>query len=472
MAFYPPAGMNYAPSTTHSPQFLGLRKGQGLWSARNLGSDVIIGLVDTGIWPEHPSFSDSGLSPVPRRWKGKCQGTKFTALNCNRKLIDAAAFLKLYESAVGRIDETSDYRSAHSNNLVGGANIFGVANGTAADMRYTARIAAYKACYESGCMDSDILAAMEQTVEDGVDVLSISLGGQPMPYYKDIMAIGAFGAIKKGVIVSTAAGNSGLESYTVTNVAPWSMTVAASSTDRSLVAQLRLGDGKIFSGASLFSGKPTKQLPLSDHQVYNTSENAMFCNRGSLSPALVKGKIVICVVGGDISIVGIGEVVKAAGGAGMILANDVDQGEDTIADAHVLPAVWLGASEAKAVISYTKSSKNPTARIESAREVYGNRAPVMASFSSRGPNSVDSYILKPDVTAPGVNILAAWPTNVSPTNLKSDKRRVSFNVLSGTSMSCPHVSGLIALLKSLQGLVPGRDKIGPYDNGLRSRLQK
>ncbi|GFQ07682.1 subtilisin-like protease [Phtheirospermum japonicum] len=103
---------------------------------------------------------------------------------------------------------------------------------------------------------------MEQAVEDGVDVLSISLGGEPMPYYYDGIAIGAFGAIKKGVIVSTSAGNEGPSSYTVTNVAPWMMTVAASSTDRSLVAQLRLGDGKIFSGASLFSGKPTKQLPL------------------------------------------------------------------------------------------------------------------------------------------------------------------------------------------------------------------
>ncbi|GFP98517.1 subtilisin-like protease [Phtheirospermum japonicum] len=436
--------------TTHSPQFLGLRKGQGLWSAQNLGSDVIIGLVDTGIWPEHPSFNDSGLSPVPRRWKGKCQsGTKFTASNCNRKLIGAAAFFKGYESARDSDGHGTHTASTSGGNLVGGANIFGLANGTAAGMRYTARIAAYKACYESGCADSDIIAAMEQAVKDGVDVLSLSLGGQPMPYYKDIMAIGAFGAITKGVIVSTSAGNWGPSSYTVSNVAPWMMTVAASSTDRSFVAQLRLGDGKIFSGASLFSGKPTKQLPLSDHQVYNTSENAKFCNRGSLSPALVKGKIVICVRGGDIGRVEKGQVVKAAGGAGMILANSMEQGEETIADAHVLPAVLLGFSGANAVINYAKSSRNPKATIEFQGDVYGNRAPVMAAFSSRGPNSVDPNILKPDVTAPGVNILAAWPTNVSPTNLKSDKRRVSFNVLSGTSMSCPHVSGLIALLKSL-----------------------
>ncbi|GFP99315.1 subtilisin-like protease, partial [Phtheirospermum japonicum] len=249
--------------TTHSPQFLGLREGQGLWSAGNLSSDVIIGLVDTGIWPEHPSFNDSGLSPVPRRWKGKCQaGTKFTASNCNRKLIGAAAFFKGYESARDSIGHGTHTASTAGGNLVGRANIFGRANGTAAGMRYTARIAAYKACYESGCFGSDILAAMEQAVKDGVDVLSLSLGGAARPYYDSAVAIGAFGVIRNGVIVSTSAGNSGPNSYTVGNVAPWLMTVAASSTDRSFLAQLRLGDGQISSGASLFPGKPTKQLPL------------------------------------------------------------------------------------------------------------------------------------------------------------------------------------------------------------------
>ncbi|GFP82255.1 subtilisin-like protease [Phtheirospermum japonicum] len=379
--------------TTHSPQFLDLRKGQGLWSARNLGSDVIIGLVDTGIWPEHPSFSDSGLSPVPRRWKGKCQaGTKFTASNCNRKLIGAAAFFKGYESARDSDGHGTHTASTAGGNLVGGANIFGLANGTAAGMRFTARIAAYKACYESGCMYSDILAAMEQAVKDGVDVLSLSLGGKAQPYYDDGIAIGAFGAIKKGVIVSISVGNSGPSSYTVENAAPWMMTVAASSTDRSFVAQVRLDDGKIFSGASLSSGKPTKTMPL----VHSETGDAKFCKRGSLSPSLVKGKIVICFRGGDIGFAEKGEVVK-------------------MADAQVLPTVSLGASAANALMNYAKSSRNPTATFEFHGNAYGNRAPVMAAFSSRGPNSVDPNILKPDVTAPG----------------------------------CPHVSGLIALLKSL-----------------------
>ncbi|KAL3616567.1 hypothetical protein CASFOL_039957 [Castilleja foliolosa] len=262
--------------TTHSPKFLGLRTGQGLWSAKNLASDVIIGQVDTGIWPEHKSFDDRGLSPVPSRWKGKCQaGTKFTSSNCNRKLIGAAAFFKAYESENGRINETSDYRSARDSlghgthtastaggNLVGGANMFGLANGTAAGMRYTARIAAYKACYEEGCFDSDILAAMEQAVKDGVDVLSISIGGEASPYYDDVIAIGAFRAIKEGVIVSTSAGNSGPSSNTIENGAPWLITVAANYTDRKFVAQVRLGDARTFSGASLIFDKPTKQLPL------------------------------------------------------------------------------------------------------------------------------------------------------------------------------------------------------------------
>ncbi|GFP91520.1 subtilisin-like protease [Phtheirospermum japonicum] len=348
--------------TTHSLQFLGLREGQGLWSAGNLGSDVIIGLVDT-------SARDSN---------GHGTHTASTA----------------------------------GGNLVGRANIFGRANGTAAGMRQTARIAAYKACYELGCADS----AMDQAVKDGIDVLSLSLGGAARPYYNSAVAVGAFGAIKKGVIVSTSAGNSGPNSYTVTNVAPWLMTVAASSTDRSFVAQVRLGDGQIFSGASLFAGKPTKQLPL--------------VTSGSLSSTLVKGKNVICVRGGDIGRVEKGQVVKAAGGAGMILANSMEQGEETFADAHVLPAISLGASDSEAIIKYSIHSNNTTA--------------------SMGPNSVDPYILKPDVTAPGVNILAAWPKNVSPTRLESDKRSVLFNILSGTSMSCPHVSGLIALLKSLR----------------------
>ncbi|KAI3444637.1 hypothetical protein Pfo_001302 [Paulownia fortunei] len=447
--------------TTHSPHFLGLQEGRGLWDAKNLASDVIIGVVDTGIWPEHPSFSGSGMSPVPSHWKGKCQvGPKFAASKCNRKLIGAGAFFKGYEAMAGRINETLDYRSPRDSqghgthtastaggNLVKGASFLGLAKGSAAGMRYTARIAAYKACYQLGCASSDILAAIEQAVSDGVDLLSLSLGGASKPYYNDNMAIAAFGAIQNGVFVSFSAGNSGPSNSTVSNVAPWMMTVAASYMDRGFPTKVQLGDGQVFSGASLYSGKPTKQLPL----VYGETAgggDARFCTSSSLSPRLVKGKIVICDRGIN-GRVAKGEEVKMAGGAGMILANNENQGEELFADPHILPATSLGAIAASAVKMYSNFSRNATAIIKFEGAVYSNPAPVMAAFSSRGPIAIGADIIKPDLTAPGVNILAAWPPNISPTQLKSDRRRVRFNIISGTSMSCPHISGLAALLKSL-----------------------
>ncbi|XVF22651.1 hypothetical protein REPUB_Repub12eG0189800 [Reevesia pubescens] len=449
--------------TTRTPQFLGLELGKGLWSASNLESDVIIGVVDSGIWPEHVSFQDKGMSPVPSnsRWKGTCEeGTKFTQSNCNKKLIGARALFQGYEAAAGRINETKDYRSARdaeghgthtastaAGNLVENASIFGLAKGSAGGVRYTSRIAAYKACWSGGCVSSDILAAIDQAILDGVDVLSLSLGGSAKPYHSDKIAIGAFQAIKKGIFVSCSGGNSGPSRSSVSNTAPWIMTVAASYLDRSFSTTVKLGDGQTFEGSSLYVGKATKQLRL----VYGKTAGditAAFCVDGSLNRKLVKGKIVVCQRGIN-SRAGKGEQVKLAGGAGMLLVNTENEGEELFADAHILPATSLGALAGNAIKKYLNSTKNPTASITFKGTVYGKPAPVMAAFSSRGPNAVGPDLIKPDVTAPGINILAAWPPLTSPTQLESDKRSVLFNVVSGTSMSCPHVSGIVALLKSV-----------------------
>ncbi|KAL0689087.1 hypothetical protein Bca4012_088764 [Brassica carinata] len=83
--------------STHTLAFLGFSDNSGLWNNSNYGEDVIVGVLDTGIWPEHPSFSDSGLDPVPSTWKGACEiGPDFLASSCNRKLIGARAFYKGY----------------------------------------------------------------------------------------------------------------------------------------------------------------------------------------------------------------------------------------------------------------------------------------------------------------------------------------------------------------------------------------
>jgi subtilisin family serine protease len=152
---------------------------------------VIVGIFNAEIWPEHVSFQDSGMSAIPSKWKGKSEsGTKFSPSNCNKKIIGARAYPKGYEAILGRINETIDHRSPRdtqghgthtaataAGNLVDKASFYGLANGSAAGMKYTERIAAYKVCWPSGCNSTDLLAAIDQAVADGVDVLSLSLWG-------------------------------------------------------------------------------------------------------------------------------------------------------------------------------------------------------------------------------------------------------------------------------------------------------
>ncbi|XP_038684238.1 subtilisin-like protease SBT1.1 [Tripterygium wilfordii] len=441
--------------TTHTPQFLGLQFNKGLWRASNLASDIVIGVIDGGIWPEHPSFQDSGMSAIPSRWKGICEnGTMFSPSNCNKKLIGARTFYKGYEATYGKVNETIEFLSPRdafghgthtastaAGSVVNNASLFGLASGSARGVRYTSRISVYKVIWPYDGTISDVMAAIDQAVADGVDVLSLSVGVGPTPYYLDDLAIAAFGAIQRGVSVVCSGGNSGPSFYTVTNSAPWIMTIAASYPDRSFPTTIKLGNGLTYEGSSLYTGNATGQLPL----VYGKTaggNDAEYCIPGSLNKRLVKGKIVLC-QSGIIDRTLKGEQVKLAGGAGMLLIDEL------LADAHVLPATATGLLASNAIIEYANSSKEPTASIVFHGTVYGTRAPIMAALSSRGPNSVGIDVIKPDVTAPGMNILAAWVPIVSPTLLTSDKRRVMYNIISGTSMSCPHVSGLVALIKSL-----------------------
>eukprot|EP01018_Ginkgo_biloba_P016118 Gb_35657 [translate_table: standard] len=449
--------------TTYSPKFLSLKPGHGLWGKSGYGTDVIVGLLDTGVWPEHPSFGDKSTTPPPSRWKGTCEmGTAFNASHCNKKLIGGRSFYKAYEAAVGPINETAEYKSARDSaghgshtastaagNVVDGSSMLGYAKGSASGMASGARVAAYKVCWSVGCISSDILAGMDRAVADGVDVLSLSLGGSSSPFYADSIAVAAFRAVDKGVFVTCSAGNAGPSASSLSNEAPWLMTVAASSMDRSFPASVKLANGKVYRGASLYAGKRLGKKPLPVVYAEKAGgQGADFCTDGSLDTKLVTGKIVLCERGLS-GRTKKGEEVLKAGGVGMILVNTKDDGEELIADAHILPATLVGAKAGNAIKNYVKSNKSPAATISFQGTVFGNTAPVVASFSSRGPNSISPDILKPDVTAPGVNILAAWPEGLGPSGLASDKRKVEFNIVSGTSMSCPHVSGLAALLKAV-----------------------
>ncbi|KAK4375363.1 hypothetical protein RND71_006040 [Anisodus tanguticus] len=378
--------------------------------------------LSLNIWPERLSFSDDGLSPVPSSWKGKCvTGPGFPETSCNLKIIGARMFYKGYEASHGPMDESKESKSPRdteghgthtsstaAGSLVTNASFYQYAKGEARGMAIKARIAAYKICWKNGSFNSDILAAMDQAVDD--------------------------------------AGNSGPGAYTAVNIASWILIVGASTIDREFPADVILGDDRVFGGVSLYFGDPLtdSKLPV----VYSGDCGSKYCYPGKLDSKKVAGKIVLCDRGGNAR-VDKGSAVKEAGGVAMILANLADSGEELVADSHLLPATMVGQKAGDKIRKYVKADPYPTATIVFRGNVIGKSlaAPHVAAFSSRGPNHLTAEILKPDVIAPGVNILAGWTGANGPTDLEIDPRRVEFNIISGTSMSCPHASGLVALLR-------------------------
>ncbi|XP_027913111.1 subtilisin-like protease SBT1.7 [Vigna unguiculata] len=456
----------YKPLTTRTPQFLGLDKITHMFPESNTTSDIIIGLLDTGVWPESKSFDDVELGPIPRSWKGKCEsGQNFSVANCNKKLIGARFFLKGFEASVVPLNATTQFRSPRDSDghgthtastaagsAVKGANLFGYASGIARGMVPHARVAIYKVCWEDNCVASDILAAMDAAISDNVNVISASLGGQAIDYDEENLAIGAFAAMEKGIVVACAAGNDGPTNSTLQNVAPWMITVGAGTIDRDFPVYVKLGNGQNYSGVSINDGSsfvPRTFVPLVYAGNASVKVGAELCLTDSLDPEKVKGKIVFC-DRGNISRVEKGLVVKSAGGVGMVLANGEIDGEELVADAHLLPTAAVGFEASKAIKMYLQQTQNPTATLVFEGTKVGIKpSPIVSAYSARGPNPITPEILKPDFIAPGTNILAAFTKFAGPTNLDQDHRRVDFNIITGTSMACPHASGIAALIKSV-----------------------
>ncbi|KAI5340006.1 hypothetical protein L3X38_019280 [Prunus dulcis] len=461
--------------TTRSWDFLGLEHDgvtppNSIWNKARYGEDTIIGNLDTGAWPESNSFSDEGYGPIPSKWKGICQNETDSEFYCNRKLIGARYFNKGYAAVAGTLKSSFDSPrdneghgshtlSTAGGNFVTGASVFGFGNGTAKGGSPKARVAAYKVCWPtvngSDCFEADILAAFDIAIHDGVDVLSVSLGGDPSAFFNDGVAIGAFHAVKHGIVVVCSAGNSGPAEGTVSNIAPWQITVGASTIDREFPSYVTTGNWKHFKGQSLspeaLPGKRFYQLiSAADAKAANASvQEALLCKAGTLDLKKVKGKILAC-LRGDSARVDKGEQALLAGAVGMILANDELSGNEIISDPHVLPASHINFTDGALVFDYINSTKSPRAYIKRPTTQLGTKpAPFMAAFSSKGPNTITPDILKPDITAPGVSIIAAYTEAQGPTNQMFDERRVLFNSVSGTSMSCPHISGICGLLKTL-----------------------
>ena len=291
--------------TTRTPEFLSLSPSAGIWPASNFGEDVIIGIIDTGIWPESKSFNDHGMTAnIPSKWKGKCEeGQEFNSSMCNRKLIGARYFNKGVIAANGpdlvfRMNSTrdTDGHGTHTASIAAGAAVrdvsyFGYGRGTAMGIAPRARVAAYKVLWPEGTQASDVLAGIDKAVEDGVDVLSISLSFRRIPLDEDPVAIAAFGAMERGVLVAMSAGNRGPNFGTVSNASPWAFTVAAGTVDRTFSGVLTLGNGVTIRGWSLFpAGAIVENVTL----FYNRTLSA--CDSSALSEALefLGDRIVIC----------------------------------------------------------------------------------------------------------------------------------------------------------------------------------
>ncbi|PIN26150.1 Tripeptidyl-peptidase II [Handroanthus impetiginosus] len=449
--------------TTHSYKFLSLNTATGIWPASQYGKDVIIGVIDSGIWPESPSFNDDGMTEIPTKWKGICQeGQEFNSSLCNKKLIGARYFNAGFRAADPDFPITmnsardTDGHGTHvasiaAGNFVSNVSFFGYASGTARGVAPRARLAVYKVLWESGGVGSDIIAGIDHAVADGVDIISVSIGTRTVNLYENPFSIASFGAREKGILVSVSAGNRGPR--TIRSGIPWAVVVTSGTIDRWFAGSLTLGNGKTFAGWSMFPARATvRNLPL----VYNETLSA--CNSSQLLSQAPDQSVIICnttitdedfpQMSTDFSSV-MNSLSQSNVRAAIIIAEDPSIFRS---NSFPHPAVVITPAEAREVINYASNGDEPRATIDFQETVIGTKpraAPALSDSASRGPALSYDGILKPDLLAPGVLILAAYnPQIMGVRNGNNTFLSTDYNILSGTSMACPHVSGTAALLKA------------------------
>ena len=452
----------YQLDTISTPDFLGLTKAGGAWARGFKGNNTVVGVVDSGIWPENPSFSDTingELTFQPYEpWNGTCvSGEQFVSGDCNNKLIGARFYAAGWGGQAGIESQfpyefysprDADGHGSHTASTAAGNRampvvIDGTNYGNASGMAPRARVAAYKVCWgrdgEGGCFGSDSVAAIDQAVADGVDAINFSISGTSTNFL-DPVELAFMRATNAGVFVAASAGNSGPAVSTVAHPSPWITTVAASTHDRFSRATLTTGDGETYVGASAQkTGTPVLDLVYAGavKAAAATKADAALCFPDTLDPAKVDGKMVLCDRGVNARTEK-SMVVRDAGGEAMVLGNPTPSSIN--ADFHFVPTIHVDAPARMAILAYIQAEGNSTGQLSPGETVKDETAPLTAAFSSRGPLLASDDLLKPDITAPGVDVLAA----VSPEGYFGR----DYDLISGTSMSSPHMAGLSAVLKS------------------------
>ncbi len=430
-------------------------------SPSDAGEGILFGDLDTGIWPENPMLADQGnlSAPAPKAdgtprvcdFGPDPTSTSARPFACNHKIASGEAFLDTYNLLVGGEVFTSARDSnghgTHTTSTAAGdrvdhADVFGVDRGPVGGIAPGAWIASYKVCGLDGCFGSDSMAAVQQAILDGVDVINYSISGGSNPY-TDPVETAFLDAYAAGVFVSASAGNSGPGPGTTDHAGPWVTTVAASTLDRSFASTITVTAGGASvraSGVSIGLGLavPTSIVSAGTTAPYNDPYCTTEAPVGTFT-----GKVVICLRGGP---GGVGRIQKGVnvlhgGAVAMVLVNPVQ--EDVETDNHFLPTIHLDKAQGDPIIAFVAAHPDAVATFLQGVEK-SSQGDVMAAFSSRGPSAL---VIKPDVTAPGVQILAG--TTPVPDEVAGGAPGQFFQAIAGTSMSAPHVSGSAILVAAL-----------------------
>jgi subtilisin family serine protease len=466
---------SFKTDTISTPAFLGLDGTGGVWDKQfgdpaHAGEGVIVGVLDTGFWPESPSFAPlpdprPDAAAIAAKWHGTCDPgsdpNPAHRIACNNKVIGARWY-----NAAGLSSSVPDEflsprdRNSHGSHTAStaagdhGANavINGVSVGAASGMAPAARLAIYKIGWQqpdgtaSGSTE-DIAAAINDAAADGVDVINLSFSGS-RSVIVDPVELAFMFAADAGAFVSASAGNSGPAAGTVAHNSPWITTVAASTHDRSFTRTATLGNGVTYTGPGVGAAVPSAPLvyaadvglpgvsATATRLCFSDADSATPGIQPALDPAKVAGKVVACDRGGNAR-VDKSLAVRNAGGVGMILMNPSPNSLN--ADFHFVPTIHVDNVTRTAILAYISSAgAGATASLSAATQLKVE-APAMAAFSSNGPALAGGGdLLKPDITAPGVDVIAA----VSPPGDNGN----SYDAFSGTSMSSPHIAGIAALL--------------------------
>lgn len=453
------------------------------------GEGMIVGIIDTGVNTDHPSFADKGGDGYDHtnpwgenNYSGDCKAD-FPEL-CNDKLIGVhswPAVTKLYLDYDVTVPANGEDHNGHGShtasttagNVLVNQNVpdvdgkdSGVVFEQVSGVAPHANIVSYQVCLPgeddaigfAGCLPSLTVLAVEHAIENGIDVLNYSIGGGSSNPWQDADALAFLAARKAGIHVATSAGNDGPDAGTVGSPgdAPWITTVAAYTHDRDFsdktLGGFTGGDtaapetltGKAMTGA--YSGKI---VYAGDFANANDPDNdPAQCLKPFPANTFAAGTIVVC-DRGEIARVDKGRNVKAGGAAALVLANVTSGADSVVADAHVLPAININAAQGDKLRAWLASGEGHTAAISGSEVIHDDKlARIAAGFTSRGPNKSVPNVIAPSIAAPGVSIFAAYADSQS-AGFKEFPDPNDFGFLSGTSMASPHIAGALTLLAKI-----------------------